>query len=204
MGGELDLFDPAQVGPDQGAWPVSAVTSQARQMIETGFRLLWVKGEVANFKSYRSGHWYFSLRDASAQIRCVMWRDDNRRVDQPKDGLQVFVEARPTVWEERGEFRLTVRRMIATDAGGLWELQLQRARAALERDGLLDPARKQPLPAYPGRIAVVTSPDGAAFRDIVSVLQRRWPAVTVLLVPTMVQGETHREAKNTNVHFGSS
>lgn len=188
-GGELNLFDEVQAGPDEGAWSVSKLTRQARTLVETGFRMVWVKGEVTNFKRYRSGHWYFSLRDAAAQVRCVMWRDDTRRLKPPEDGRQVFVEARPTVWEERGEFRLTVRSLIATDDGGGWELELQRARAALERDGLLDPARKRALPAYPSRIAVVTSPDGAAFRDIISVLRRRWPVVTVLLVPTMVQGE---------------
>lgn len=187
--GELNLFDQVQAGPDEGAWSVSKLTRQARVLVESGFRLVWVKGEVTNFKAYRSGHWYFSLRDTGAQVRCVMWRDDARRAPRLEEGMQIFVEARPTLWEERGEFRLTVRSLIATDAGGAWELQLQRARAALERDGLLDPARKRPLPAYPSRIAVVTSPDGAAFRDIVSVLQRRWPVVTILLVPTVVQGD---------------
>lgn len=190
MGTGLDLFAPAFIDPSSGALTVSAVTNRARQLVEAGFRLVWVKGEVANFKSYRSGHWYFTLRDATAQVRCVMWRDDNRRLPgAPDEGTQVFAEARPTVWEERGEFRLTVRRLITTDDGGLWELQLQRARAALERDGLLDPARKRPLPEYPSRIAVVTSPDGAAIRDVLSVLRRRWPAVEVLVVPTRVQGE---------------
>jgi len=190
VGGELDLFTPAAVDPSAGALSVSMVTSRARQLVEAGFRLVWVKGEVANFKSYRSGHWYFTLRDSTAQVRCVMWRDDNRRVPaSPEEGLQVFVECQATVWEERGEFRLTVRRLISTDDGGLWELQLQRARARLEREGLLDPTRKRPIPLYPTRIAVVTSPDGAALRDIVSVMQRRWPAVELLLCPTRVQGE---------------
>ena len=189
MDGELNLFETA-AGPGDGAWTVRTVTTRARQLVESGFRRVWVKGEISNFKAYRSGHWYFSLRDAEAQVRCVMWRDDNRRVDgRPEEGIEVFVECRPTVWEERGEFRLTVHRLLATSAGGIWELKLQRARAALERDGLLDPARKRPLPAYPSRIVVVTSPDGAAFRDIVSVLRRRWPAVQLCLVPAVVQGE---------------
>jgi exodeoxyribonuclease VII large subunit len=152
---------------------------------------LWVRGEVAGFKAYQSGHWYFSLRDAQAQVRCVMWRSDNQRLPgPPQEGTQVFVDARPTVWEERGEFRLTIRQLVPTDAGGLWQLQLERAKAALERDGLLDPARKRPLPSYPVCIAVVTSPDGAALPDIVSVFARRWPSAEVLVVPTRVQGET--------------
>jgi exodeoxyribonuclease VII large subunit len=187
---ELDLFEADSPASEQGAWTVAAVTSHARLLVESGFRLVWVKGEVANFKTYRSGHWYFTLRDSIAQVRCVMWRDDARKLHAvPEDGIQVFVEARPTLWEERGEFRLTVRRMITTVDGGLWELQLQRAKAALERDGLLDPARKRPLPRYPARLVVVTSPDGAAFRDIISVVARRWPVADVYLVPTRVQGD---------------
>ena len=152
--------------------------------------LLWVKGEVTGFKSYRSGHWYFTLRDADAQVRCVMWRTDNQRLPAPPvEGTQVFVEARPTVWEERGEFRLTVRQLVPTDAGGLWQLQLERAKAALTRDGLLDPARKRALPSYPQRIAVVTSADGAALKDVISVMSRRWPQIELLVVPARVQGE---------------
>ena len=189
MGG-VDLFDQASAASPEGAWSVSEITRQARLLIESGLRAVWVRGEVTGLKAYRSGHWYFTLRDASAQVRCVMWRNDNRRLPgPPDDGTEVFVEARPTVWEERGEFRLTVRELVPTAAGGLWRLQLERARAALERDGLLDPARRRPLPDYPERIAVVTSPDGAALRDILSVLRRRWPAVEVLVVPTRVQGD---------------
>lgn len=190
MGGGLDLFSSAVVDTGEGAWSVSQVTKRARRLVESGFERLWVKGEVTGFKAYRSGHWYFSLRDAEAQVRCVMWRTENRRLPgPPEEGMQVFVEARPTVWEERGEFRLTVRQLVPTDAGGLWQLRLEKARAALERDGLLDPSRKRPLPQYPRQLAIVTSPDGAALRDIVSVLSRRWPAIEVLLIPVRVQGD---------------
>jgi exodeoxyribonuclease VII large subunit len=123
-----------------------------------------------------------------------MWRSDNQRLPgPPDDGMQVFVDARPTVWEERGEFRLTVRQLVPTETGGLWQIRLEKAKAALERDGLLDPARKKSLPTYPRRIAVVTSPDGAALRDIVYVIERRWPVVEVLVVATRVQGEGAEE-----------
>jgi exodeoxyribonuclease VII large subunit len=190
VGGGLDLFSSAAVDSGEGAWSVSEVTKRARRLIESGFTRLWVKGEVTGFKAYRSGHWYFSLRDAEAQVRCVMWRTENRRLPgPPEEGMQIFVDARPTVWEERGEFRLTVRQLVPTDAGGLWQLRLEKARAALERDGLLDPSRKRPLPQYPRRLAVVTSPDGAALRDIVSVLSRRWPPIEVFVIPVRVQGE---------------
>jgi len=173
-----------------GAWTVAQVTRRARQLVEAGLQPLWIKGEITGFKTYRSGHWYFSLRDAEAQLRCVMWRTDNQRVSrQPEDGLQVFVEGKPTVWEERGEFRITVKRLLPMDGDGQWELQLRKAKAALERDGLLDPARRRPLPQFPARIAIITSPDGAALHDILTVIERRWPAVEILLLPTRVQGE---------------
>jgi exodeoxyribonuclease VII large subunit len=177
------------MGAGERAWTVAEVSRRARQLIESGFTRLWVRGEVTGFKAYRSGHWYFTLRDRHAQIRCVMWRSDNQGKAEPAEGTQVFVEAQPTVWEEKADFRLTVRQLVPTDASGQWQLKLEQARAALERDGLLDPARKRPLPPFPARIALVTSPDGAALRDIVSVLRRRWPAVETLLSAARVQGE---------------
>lgn len=187
MGASLDLF--AAASPE-GAWSVAEVTRRARSVIEAGLPPIWVKGEVSGFKAYGSGHWYFTLRDKVAQLRCVMWSRDNQRVPAaPADGMQVFAFGTPTVWEERGEFRLTVRHVLSTEAGGLWQVAFEKAKAALMRDGLLDPARKRPVPPFPRRIAVVTSPDGAAFRDILAVLERRWPGADVVLVPTRVQGD---------------
>lgn len=188
MGG-LSLFD--GVAPTDGAWSVLQVTQRARQLVEAGFDRFWVRGEVSGLKTYRSGHWYFTLRDRQAQVRCVMWRLDAQRLRAPpEEGTEVFAEARPTIWEERGEFRLTVKQLLPTSAEGQWQIRLERARAALARDGLLDDERKRPLPPYPRCIAVVTSLDGAALRDIVSVARRRWPAVELLVVPARVQGET--------------
>lgn len=190
MGDGLDLFTSAMVDSDEGAWHVSDVTKCARYLVESGFPRLWVRGEVTGLKKYRSGHWYFTLRDVHAQVRCVMWRTDNRRLPTfPDEGTEVFVDARPTVWEERGEFRLTVKQLIPTDAGGPWQIRLEKARKALERDGLMDRARKRALPKFPLRIAVITSLDGAALRDIVSVTSRRWPIAELLIVPTRVQGD---------------
>jgi len=187
VGAPLDLFGAASA---EGAWTVSEVTRRARAVIEHGLPPLWVRGEITSFKAYRSGHWYFTLRDASAQLRCVMWSSDNRRLPgAPVDGLQAFVFGRPTVWDERGEFRLTVVELLSTEAGGLWQLALEKAKAALLRDGLLDPARKRPLPPFPRRIAVVTSPDGAALRDILAVTARRWPIAEIVVVAATVQGE---------------
>src|SRR5438034_1150238 len=141
---------------------IKSVTRRARAVLEAGLAPLWVRGEISGFKAWQSGHWYFTLRDKTAQIRCVMFQKDNRRLPAaPQDGMQVFVFARPTVWEEKGEFRLTVLDLLSTEAGGLWQLAFEKAKAALAKDGLLDPARKRPLPPYPRRIAVITSPDGA-------------------------------------------
>jgi exodeoxyribonuclease VII large subunit len=138
---------------------------------------------------YQSGHWYFTLRDAGAQVRAVMWRKQAIRVQTPPpDGTQVFVFGTPTVWEERGEFRFTVTDLLVTDQVGKQQRELERVRRLLEKDGLFDATRKRPLPALPQRVAVVTSLDGAALHDIITVTQRRWPAVELLVVGARVQG----------------
>jgi exodeoxyribonuclease VII large subunit len=187
MGVGLDLFAAASA---EGAWTVGEVTRRARAVVEAGLPPLWVRGEVSGLKRWQSGHWYFALRDGTAQLRCVMFAKDNRRLPAaPADGMQVFAFGRPTVWEDKGEFRLTVLELLSTEAGGLWQLALEKAKAALARDGLLDPARKRPLPAYAQRIALITSPDAAALRDIVAVVGRRWPLAELLVLPTRVQGE---------------
>lgn len=189
--GKLELFDSVEKkGPSEGVWTVSGVTARARDLIELGFSPLWVKGEVSGFKSYRSGHWYFTLRDKSSQIRCVMFRSDNQYVAvKPEDGIEIFLHGKPSVWDERGEFRLTAKQILPTDRGGWWQIELEKAKAALQRDGLLDPTRKQPIPDFATRIAVVTSIDGAALRDIAAVVGRRWPLAELLVVPTRVQGD---------------
>lgn len=185
MGQPLDLFTAASA---EGAWTVGEVTRRARAVIEAGLPPLWVRGEIAGFKAWRSGHWYFSLRDKSAQLRCVMFAKQNYRLPAPVDGMQVFVFARPSVYEEKGDFQLTVMELLSTEQGGLWKLAFEKAKAALTKDGLLDPARKRRLPPFPRRIAVVTSPDGAALRDIQAVIGRRWPIAELIVVPAQVQG----------------
>ena len=174
---------------DEAPWTPSLLTRTARRVVEGNLGAIWVRGEVSGLKAYQSGHWYFSLCDAQAQVRCVMWKTYTARFKSPPvDGTQVFVFATPTVWEERGEFRLTVTQLLVTEEIGGQQLELERTRAALERDGLLDPARKRSLPEFPARIAVVTSLDGAALRDIITVARKRWPAVEILVVGTKVQG----------------
>jgi len=187
VGAPLDLFAAASA---EGAWTVTEVTRRARVVIEAGLPPLWIRGEVTGFKAARSGHWYFSLRDKTAQVDCVMYQSDNRGLPAPPaEGTQVFIFARPTIYDAKGDFQLTVRELLSTDQGGLWKLQFEKARAALQKDGLLDPARKRRLPSFPRRIAVVTSPDGAALRDIEVVIARRWPLAELVLVAAKVQGE---------------
>jgi exodeoxyribonuclease VII large subunit len=184
-GAGLDLFAAASA---EGAWSVGEVTKRARAVIEAGLPPLWVRGEITGFKAWRSGHWYFSLRDKTAQLRCVMFAKQNYMLPAPVDGMQVFVFARPSVYEEKGDFQLTVMELLSTAEGGLWKLAFEKAKAALLKDGLLDPARKRRLPPFPRRIAVVTSPDGAVLRDIQSVVGRRWPLAELIVVPAQVQG----------------
>ena len=186
MGQPLDLFAAAST---EGAWTVGDVTRRARAVIEAGLPPLWVRGEVAGFKAWRSGHWYFSLRDKTAQIRCAMFAKQNYMLPTPPvDGMQVFVFARPSIYEEKGEFQLTVMELLSTEQGGLWKLAFEKAKAALLKDGLLDPARKRAMPRFPRRVAVVTSPDGAVIRDIQAVVGRRWPVAELIIVPAQVQG----------------
>ncbi|MDP3909169.1 MAG: exodeoxyribonuclease VII large subunit [Gemmatimonadales bacterium] len=193
----LDLFAAASA---EGAWTVGEVTRRARAVVEAGLPPLWVRGEIANFKAWRSGHWYFSLRDTTAQLRCVMFAKQNFRLPAPSDGMQVFVFARPSLYEEKGEFQLTVMELLSTEQGGLWKLAFEKAKAALTKDGLLDPARKRRMPAFPRRIAVVTSPDGAALRDIQAVVARRWPLAELVVVPAQVQGAKAEQSVCSALH----
>jgi len=168
---------------------VSEVNAAARELIEGVFPPLWVHGEIANFTRARSGHCYFSLRDADAQLRCVMWRDEARRLPtQPNEGMQVRALGRLTLYEQRGEFQLSVAELEAKGEG-LWKLALDRLRTKLEAEGLTAPARKRPLPAHPACVGVVTSSAGAALRDIVTVIRRRAPWTRIVLAAARVQGE---------------
>ena len=185
MAQAIDLFTAAST---EGAWTVGEVTRRARAVIEAGLPPLWIRGEIAGFKAWRSGHWYFSLRDKAAQIRCVMFAKQNYMLPAPVDGMQVFVFARPSMYEEKGEFQLTVSELLSTETDGLWKLAFEKAKASLAKDGLLDPTRKRRLPPFPRRIAVVTSPDGAVLRDIQAVVGRRWPVAELIVVPAQVQG----------------
>lgn len=173
----------------EAAIAVHTLTSAAKDLIEGAFPALWVRGEVSNFKAHRNGHWYFSLRDENAQINCVIWSSAARRIPAPPDdGMQVSALGQMTVWPVRGDLQFSVRALEAA-GDGLWRKALERTRLRLEADGLLDPARKRPLPAFPRRVAVITSPDGAAMHDIITVSRNRSADVEIVIIPAKVQGE---------------
>lgn len=173
----------------EAAISVHDLTSAAKDLIEGAFPPLWVRGEVTNFKAHRNGHWYFSLRDANAQVNCVIWSSATRRIPaQPDEGMQVLALGQMTVWPVRGDLQFSVRQLEA-EGDGLWRKALEQSRLRLERDGLLAAERKRPLPAFPRRIAVITSPDGAALRDVITVSRARSADVELVVVPAKVQGE---------------
>jgi exodeoxyribonuclease VII large subunit len=174
----------------ESALAVADVTAAAKDVLEGAFPPLWVKGEVSNFTAHRNGHWYFSLRDKTAQLSCVVWSRDVRRIPAPPDeGMQVVARGQLSVFPARGQMQFMINAMEA-EGEGLWRKAFEQTRAALEKDGLLDPARKRPLPRFPRRVAVITSPDGAALHDIISVISRRNPGVEIVVIAAAVQGET--------------
>jgi exodeoxyribonuclease VII large subunit len=189
----IPLSTPEDAAPGvdpTSAIAVSTLTSTARDILEGAFPPIWVRGEVSGFKAHRNGHWYFTLRDRLAQVRAVVWSKDTRSIPaQPDEGMQIAAFGNLSVYPAKGEMQFVVRRMEA-EGDGLWQKRMEQTRLKLEQDGLLDPDRKRRLPRYPRMVAVVTSPDGAALRDIVSVIRRRAPMVQVVLVPAAVQGDT--------------
>ena len=167
---------------------VSELNRLARLALEKALPSCWVAGEISNLSRASSGHWYFTLKDAQAGVRCAMFRNRNQFVDwQPREGDRVEVRAQPTLYEARGDYQLIVEAMRRAGAGALFEAFL-RLKAKLEQEGLYAPERKRALPPYPRAIGVVTSMLAAALRDVLTTLKRRWPAATVVLYPTPVQG----------------
>jgi len=167
---------------------VSELNRMARRALESQLPLLWVEGEVSNFMRAASGHWYFSLKDANAQVRCVMFRGRNQFADfTPANGDHVEIRALPSLYEARGEFQLGAEAIRRAGAGRLYEAFLK-LKAKLEAEGLFDPARKRALPRFPRRLGIVTSPQAAALHDVLTALSRRMPGLPVILYPTPVQG----------------
>lgn len=161
----------------------------AKRLLENGLPLLWVRGEISNFVRAASGHWYFSLKDEQTQVRCVMFRHKSQHLDwQPGNGMQVEVLALATLYEPRGDFQLTLEQMRPAGLGALYEA-FERLKKKLEAEGLFEAARKRPLPLFPHRLGIVTSPQAAALRDVLTTLNKRMPSIPIVLYPVPVQGD---------------
>lgn len=198
--GSLGLFEedddvvadeaPPEAEPEPRVWSVTQVNRAVKALLEDSVDALWVSGEVTGWTRARSGHCYFTLKDDSAQLRCVMWAGEAGRLPvDPEEGMLVRVFGTLTLYEARGAYQISVQRLEGEGEEGLWRLAFEKLRRKLEAEGLLDPEIKRPLPTYPTCIGVVTSPTGAAFHDIVSVLRRRAPWVRVVLAGAKVQGD---------------
>ena len=176
----------------------------AKQLIEGGLPLLWVRGEISNFVSAASGHWYFSLKDEQAQVRCVMFRHKSQYLDwQPRNGAQVEVLALATLYEARGDFQLTLEQMRPAGLGALYEA-FEKLKRKLEAEGLFAESRKRPLPYFPAQIGIVTSPQAAALRDVLTTLARRMSSLPVVLYPTPVQGEGAAQKIAQAIHLANA
>lgn len=179
---------PAHTDISQAVYSISQLNREARQILESGFPPLWVMGELSNFTRAASGHWYFTLKDAHAQVRCAMFRNRNQGLSlRPDNGLQVQIRAQVSLYENRGEFQLIADQMQPAGEGAL-RMAFEALKARLAAEGLFEASRKRPLPTHPHTIGVITSPTGAALRDILHVLNRRYPAARVVLYPVAVQG----------------
>ncbi|MBX3661101.1 MAG: exodeoxyribonuclease VII large subunit [Burkholderiales bacterium] len=178
----------AQATP-QAVISVAELNRLARGAIERGVPLVWVAGEISNFKRYDSGHCYFTLKDGTAQVDAVMFRHKAQYLDwAPENGMQVEVRATATLYEARGKFQLAVDAMRRAGLGALYAA-FEKLKSKLEAEGLFDPAVKRALPPFPRTVGVVTSPQAAALRDVISALRRRMPGIAVIIYPAPVQGE---------------
>jgi exodeoxyribonuclease VII large subunit len=191
-----DLFDlpfdtdeaEAPEGPRR-VFTVTEVTAEVRRLMDTAFADVWVEGEISNCRPWTTGHIYFTLKDRSAQLKAVMWKSAARFVRfKLEDGLQVIARGRLTVYEPKGEYQLVCEHIEPKGLGAL-QLALEQLKTRLQAEGLLATARKRPLPTLPRKIGIVTSLDGAALRDIIKVLSRRYPNAHLVIAPTRVQGE---------------
>jgi exodeoxyribonuclease VII large subunit len=190
-GAEPDDADPTPVVRERArtVLTVSDLTASIRNLLETAYADVWVEAEISNCRLWNTGHLYFTLKDSSAQIRAVMFRSDVRTLRfAPEDGLHVVVRGRLSVYDAKGEYQIVCERMEPHGLGAL-QLAFDQLKRRLQAEGLFDAARKRPLPALPRKIGIVTSLDGAALRDIIKVLGRRYPNAHIVIRPARVQGE---------------
>jgi exodeoxyribonuclease VII large subunit len=178
-------FRPAE----RHTWTVRELVAAARTRLEQEYGDIWVEGEISNFRAHDSGHLYFTLKDQSAQIRVVMFRSSARLLRfRPENGMQVVARGRVTIYEERGELQISAEYLEPKGAGAL-QIAFEQLKSKLEAEGLFESIRKKPIPVLPRRIGIVTSPQAAALRDILNILQRRHDTANVLIFPAQVQGE---------------
>jgi exodeoxyribonuclease VII large subunit len=182
---------------DHPVLSVSALARQARLLIEERFAIVWVQGEVSNFRRPGSGHWYFTLKDDSAQLRCAMFAGRNRQVQAvPSDGSQVILRGRVSLYEPRGDFQIIAESLEPAGEGAL-RAAFDALKVRLDAEGLFASERKRPLPEIPKHLAIISSPSGAALHDVLHVIERRFPSLRVTLVPARVQGD---DAENDVLH----
>lgn len=174
---------------EREVYTVSRLNREAKWLLEDSFPKLWVEGEISNLSCPSSGHWYFTLKDPQAQVRCAMFRRHNQGLGFiPTNGLNVLVLAQVSLYEARGEYQLLVETMERAGDGTL-RLAFEALKQRLAAEGLFAPERKRPLPKWPERIGLITSPTGAAIRDVLTVLKRRFPSLEIIVYPSQVQGE---------------
>lgn len=185
--GQLDFsFRPL----DRRIWTVRDLVSAVRTHIEREYGDVWVEGEISNFRAHDSGHLYFTLKDANAQLSAVMFRSQARLLRfRPDNGMQVVLRGRVTIYEDRGQLQISAEYLEPKGAGAL-QIAFEQLKARLQAEGLFDDSRKKPIPPLPQRIGIVTSPQAAALRDILNILERRHHSANVLIFPAQVQGET--------------
>jgi len=189
LAAQMSLGETSAKGNEPSVLSVEQLNIYIKQLLEGQVGMVWVKGEISNFKAHTSGHFYFSLKDAKSQVTAVMFRGNNMRLKfKPADGMEVLVRGRISVYEPRGNYQLVCDMMEPVGAGAL-QKAFEQLKAKLKAEGLFESTRKRPIPTFPRHIAIVTSPTGAAIRDILNVLSRRARSIQVTVVPTLVQGE---------------
>jgi exodeoxyribonuclease VII large subunit len=180
---------PPQKEEESKVLSVSQLTKKIKENLEEEFLTIWVQGEISNFTAHSSGHYYFSLKDAGAQISAVMFKGFNGRLKfRPENGLEVIVRGRISVYEPRGSYQMICESMEPVGAGAL-QKAFEQLKAKLQKEGLFDASKKRQLPKFPERVAIITSPTGAAIRDMLNILNRRSRNLDILLIPCQVQGE---------------
>jgi len=182
-------------------WSVRELVAAVRTHLERDYTDTWVEGEMSNFRAHDSGHLYFTLKDANSQIRIVMFRSQARLLRfRPENGMAVVVRGRVTIYEDRGELQISAEYLEPKGAGAL-QIAFEQLKAKLEAEGLFDSARKKPIPSLPQRIGIVTSPQAAALRDILNILQRRHQSANVLIFPAQVQGAEAASEVATGIRY---